>query len=55
MGDIQPRDMDTKAVSGPADVASLVYQENYMEFIYGQDCGSYTVTLSPTYSFLLLE
>ena len=54
MGDIQPRDMVTKAVSGPADIASLVYQENYMEYVYEQDCGTYTVTLSPTYTFLNL-
>ena len=26
-----------------------------MESIYGQDCGSYTVTLSPDYSFLTME
>lgn len=54
MGDIQPRDMVTKAVSGPIDVANLVYQENYMESIYEQDCGTYTVTLSPDYTFLAL-
>jgi len=34
MGEIQPVDMRTKAVSGPADVVTLTYQENYMEFVY---------------------
>ena len=50
----QPRDMVTKAVSGPADVAALEYQQNYMEQIYEQNCGTYTVKLSPTYSFLTI-
>ena len=50
----QPRDMTTRAVSGPPDVASLDYQENYMEKVYEQNCGTYSVTLSPTYSFLTI-
>ncbi len=46
--------MITKAVSGPADDANLAYQENYMEKVYEQNCGTYSVTLSPTYSFLTI-
>ena len=35
LGTIQPADMRTKAITGPADVKTLVYQKNYMEDIYG--------------------
>ena len=50
----QPPDLVTKTVSGPADITTLTYQENYIEGIYKQNCGTYTVTLSPAYSFLSL-
>ena len=47
--------MSTMAVSGPSDVATLDYQENYMEYVYNQDCGSYTVTMTPNLGLLTLR
>ena len=47
--------MSTEAVLGPDDISNLVYQENYVESVYSQDCGTYTTTLSPSYPFLTIE
>lgn len=46
--------MVTYAVSGPPDVATLAYQDNYMETIYLQNCGTYQVTFDPPLTFLTL-
>ena len=48
----RPADMETWAVSGPVDVQALPYYDNYMEYIYDQNCGTYSVVLEPAYSFL---
>ena len=47
--------METKAVSGPVVVEPLPYYDNYIEYIYDQDCGTYSVTLEPVYSFLSIQ
>ena len=49
-----PTDMSTVAITGPDDVQTLGYQENYMEFTYSQNCGTYSIEFSPDYSFLQL-
>mgnify|MGYP007082949866 CR=1 FL=1 len=36
-----PIDMTIEAVVGEPVKQDLPYQDNYMEFIYGQDCGDY--------------
>ena len=41
MSNAQPQDMVIEAVVGAPVDQSLTYQENYMEYIYGQDCGDY--------------
>ena len=47
--------METWAVSGPADVEPLPYYDNYMEMIYDQNCGTYTVEIEPPYPFLTVQ
>ena len=50
-----PEDMVTWAVSGPDDSKTLQYYDNYMENIYDQNCGTYSVVLEPAYSFLTVS
>ena len=47
-----PSDMSIQAVVGVPVDQSLTYQENYMETIYGQDCGSYSITFTPELALL---
>ena len=50
-----PNNMLTYAVSGPEDKQPLPYYDNYMENVYDQNCGSYSVVLEPDYSFLSVQ
>ena len=47
-----PSDMSIQAVVGAPVDQSLAYQENYMETIYGQNCGSYGITFTPDLALL---
>ena len=48
--------MDAVALSpGAAQQQQLGYQHNSIESSYGQDCGTYTSTLSPQLPFLELH
>ena len=44
-GDQPPTDMEIRVVNSPSSTQTLEYQRNYIEYVYGQDCGSYSVTL----------
>ena len=33
----------------------MPYQNNYMEFIYGQDCGEYDITFTPPLDLLAMS
>ena len=50
-----PANMETTAVTGPIVVNPLPYYDNKMEYIYDQDCGTYSVTLEPEYPFLSIQ
>lgn len=43
--------MEIEAVVGPTQTQTLKYQENYMNSVYGQDCGSYSIDYYPKYPF----
>ena len=47
-----PVDMTVKAVSGAPVSQALLYQDNYIENIYGQDCGKYSIRFEPPLSIL---
>ena len=34
---------------------TLAYQTNYMEAVYGQNCGSYSVRVTPTLPFFSMS
>lgn len=46
--------MQIEAVIGTPTSQDLPYQNNYMEFIYGQDCGDYEITFTPDISNILI-
>ena len=48
VGDGQPEAMEVYAVSSPKQTKALAYQNNYIELVYGQNCGSYTLRVEPT-------
>ena len=47
MGNSGLSTISVNSVSGGSQAETLVYEENYIEKIYGQDCGSYTVSFEP--------
>lgn len=51
----QPVDMTIQAVIGAPEEQDLPYQDNYMEFIYGQDCGDYQISFTPPLALLGLS
>lgn len=51
--DALPTDMDfTFYVDTVAKSQTLPFYDNYMQFVYGQDCGKYHVRTVPAYSWL---
>ena len=47
--------MQTEAVNGPPNTQPIPYQNNYMEFVYGQDCGGYYIRFFPDLPFLVKQ
>ena len=45
VGTINP--MSIQVINGVADNQSINYVNNWIEFIYEQDCGTYTVDFEP--------
>lgn len=39
--------MSVSSTSGGTETQALVYQENYVEFAFEQDCGSYSIEFEP--------
>ena len=45
-GDVTPRNMTIRVVNDPTDTqGGMDYQYNYMEYVYNQDCGPYSIEL----------
>ena len=39
--------MSVSAMSSPLSTQTLPYMDNYIQFVYGQDCGTYSIALEP--------
>ena len=46
MGTAAPSDIDVTSVSPGTATQALPYQENYVEYLYGQNCGTYSVSFA---------
>ena len=47
VADINPTDMEISIGAGSAATQVIGYVNNWIEFVYEQDCGTYTVNFEP--------
>ena len=47
MAEAAPTAISVEYISDPSATQALTYQENFIEYLYGQNCGSYVVTFAP--------
>ena len=45
MSDAAPTDLTINAISDPTRTGALNYQKNWIEELYNQDCGGYSLSL----------